>query len=86
MWSVVRPSGFFHAEVVIENAESAVVAQWFQEIERFQIIGSGFLGAARADVEIAEVDQRMGDGLPILLGALDVQDFAITDFCCCEIA
>ncbi len=73
-------------QVVIENAECAVVLQLAQQIQRFEVIGAGFLGMVGADVEIAEIDQRVCNGVLIAFRALDRENFFITGFGAIQIA
>jgi hypothetical protein len=57
-----------------------MVVQGAKEIQRFHVIGTGFGWMARSDMEIAKIDECMGDGMGILRGALDLQDLTIAVF------
>jgi len=72
-------------EVVVENTERAVVLQFTQEIQRFEVVGAGFVGTVGADVEVAEIDQCMGDGLPIRFRPLNAENLAVALFRAVEI-
>ena len=73
-------------QIIVENAECAIVFRVAQEIQCFEIVGAGFLRMVGADVEIAEVDQRVGDGVLIPFRALDREHFSIAGFCLIQIA
>ena len=73
-------------EVVVENAERAIVFQCAEEIQRFEIVGTGFLRMVGADVKIAEIHQRVGDGVLISFRALDGQHFPVAGFCVIQVA
>jgi len=73
-------------EVVVENAERAIVIQCAKEIQRFKVVGAGFFRMAGADVKIAEIHQRVGDGLLIPLRALDREHFPVAGFCVIQVA
>ena len=68
---------FFHRQVVVQDAERAMIIERLQQIERFKIVGAGFLRPVGADVEIAEIDEGVGDGVRVLFAALDGQHFFI---------
>lgn len=51
-----------------------------QKVQGFEVIGAGFLCAIGADVEIAEIDERMGDGMFIVLSSLNVEHFLVALF------
>ena len=70
-------AGLLKRQVVIEDAERPVIVQCAEQVQRLQIIRTGFRRLPHPDVQIAQIDQRMGDGMGILFGALDVQHFAI---------
>lgn len=82
---LLTAAGLLQREVVVENAEGTVVLQLTQEIEGFQIVGPGFLRTSGADVEVAKVDQCVGDGPAIPFRPLYVEDLAITLFRSVEI-
>ena len=73
-------------QIVMENAERAIVFQFAEEIQRFEIVGVGFPRMVGADVEIAEIHQRVGDGVLIPLRALDREYFPIAGFCMIQVA
>jgi len=73
-------------EVVVKNAECAIVFQCAEEIQCFEVIGTGFFRMVGADVKIAEIHQRVGDSLLIPLRTLYRKDFSITGFRAIEIA
>ena len=73
-------------EVVVENAERAIVFEITQKIQRFEIVGAGFFRMVGADVKIAEIHQRVGDGVLIPLRALDREYFPIAGFCMIQVA
>ncbi len=73
-------TGFLQRQVVVQNAEGAIVVQRMQKVQGFEVIGAGFFCATGADVEIAEIDQCVGDGVVIALGSLNSQDFTVTRF------
>ena len=67
-------------QIVVENAERAIVFQCAEEIQRFKVVGAGFFRMVGPDVKIAEIHQRVGDGLLIPFRALDREDFPIAGF------
>ena len=69
--------GLFHGQVVVEDAEGAMVVERFEKIEGFQIVRTGLFGPVGADVQVAEIDESMGDGVGILLATLDRQHFFV---------
>ncbi len=70
--------GFFQREIVVENAQRAMVIEWFQQVQRFEIVGTGFLRFIRADVEIAQIYESVGNGMRVALVALDGEHFFVT--------
>lgn len=64
----------------MEDPKTAVVLQLAQKIQGFQIVGACLFWALGCDVEIAEVDQGVGDSSEVPLGSLDLEDFAIALF------
>ena len=44
---------FFHRQVMVEDAEGAMIIERLQQIESFQIVGAGLLRPVGADVQIA---------------------------------
>jgi hypothetical protein len=70
-------TGFLQREVVIENAERTIIVQRMEEVQRFEVIGAGLLRMIRTDVEIAKIDEGMGDGMLVALRALDRQHVAV---------
>ncbi len=79
-------TSFLQRQIVVENPERSIIVEIAQQIQRFQVIGAGFFRMIGADVKIAEIHQRVGDGVPIPLRALDREDFSITDFCVIQVA
>jgi hypothetical protein len=79
-------TGFLQRQIVIENAERPIVVEIAQQIQRFKVVGAGFFRMVGADVEIAQIDQRVGDGMLIPFCALDREDFPITGFCLIQVA
>ena len=73
-------------QIVMENAERAIVFQCAEEIQRFKVVGAGFSRMVCADVKIAEIHQRVGDGVLIPLRALDREYFPIAGFCMIQVA
>ncbi len=71
---------------MVEDAKCPVIVQGFEEVEGFEIVGTGFFWMAGADVKIAEMYQRVGDGLLIPLCALDCENFPIAGFCTIQVA
>lgn len=71
-------TGFLLPQIVVEDAESAIVLQFVQEVQCLKIIKPGLVWAVGVDQEIAEIDQRVGDGVLIAFCSLDGQDFAVT--------
>ena len=67
-------------QIVVENAQRAIVMQCAEEIKGFKVVRVGFVRMADADVKIAEIHQRVGDGLLIPFYALDREDFTIAGF------
>jgi hypothetical protein len=73
-------------QIVMENAERAIVFQCAEEIQCFKVVGAGFPRMVGADVKIAEIHQRVGDGVLIPLRALDREYFPIAGFCVTQVA
>ena len=70
--------GLFHGQVVVEDAEGAMVVEGFQKVERFEIVGTGLFRPISADIQVAEIHEGVGDGVWILFDALDRQHFFVT--------
>ena len=73
-------TSFLQREVVVENAQRAIVIQCAEEIQGFKVVRAGFVWMVGADVKIAEIYQCVGDGLLIPFYALDREDFSIAGF------
>lgn len=73
----VRLPRFFHAEVVIQNPERAVIVKRFQQIEGFKVVGAGFLWTAGTDVEVPQIYQCVRDGLLVPFRPLDREHFPV---------
>ena len=73
-------------EIVMENAQCPIVFQCAEEIQGFKIVGAGFFRMAGADVKIAEIHQRVGDGVLIPFRALDGQHFPVAGFRMIQVA
>jgi hypothetical protein len=67
-------------KVVVENPKRPVVVQCAEKIQRFHIIGARFGRMTDPNMEVPQIDERMGDGVGILLDPLKVQDFPIAAF------
>lgn len=70
-------AGLLEGEVVIQDAEGPVVLQCAQEIQCLKVIGAGLLGAAGADMQVAEIGQRVGDGVVIAFRPLDGEHLTV---------
>lgn len=76
----MRLPGLLHPEIVIQNAQRAMVVERHQQIERFEVVGAGSLGMPGSDVEITKIDERLGnDGLVPFL-SLEIEHFSIAGF------
>src|SRR5574337_11236 len=64
----------------MENTEPSVVLELTEQIQGFQVVGTGFLRMVGCDMEVAEVDQGMGHGGEIALDSLDLEHFPIALF------
>ena len=73
-------------EVIVENAERAIVFQYAEEIQRFKIVGASFFWMVGPDVKIAEIHQCVGDSLLIPFRALDSQHFPVAGFRVIQVA
>ena len=49
--------GFVHRQVVVENAQRAMVVERFQQVECFEVIGTGLVRLIGADIEVAEIHE-----------------------------
>ena len=70
----------FHSEVVIEDAQRLMVVHRLEEIEGFEIVGAGFLRSSGADVQIAQIDERVGNCLLVSVDSLQVEHFPVAGF------
>lgn len=70
-------TGFLEGEIVVEDAQGAVVVQRAKQVKCFKVIRTGLLRMVRSNVQVAEVDQGMGDGMGVLLCSLDGQHLPI---------
>jgi hypothetical protein len=73
-------SGLLKREVVVQDAETAVVLELAQEIHGFEIVGACFFGMIGSDMQVPQVDQGMGHGCEITLGPLNIEDLSIALF------
>ena len=76
---------FLKGKVVVENAEGAVIVQVAKEIQGLHIIGLGFGRLSGADMQVAQIDQSVGDGMSIVFDALNGQHFTIAALGRCEV-
>ena len=63
-----------------------MVLQGREKVEGFKVVGAGLLRPSGADVKIAQIDERVGDGLVVLFDPLQVKHFLIAGFSPVEIA
>lgn len=78
-------ASFLQREVIVENAERAIIFQIAQKIQGFKIVGAGFLRMVGADMKIAEIDQCVCNGVLIAFRPLNVQDLAIAALGCFKV-
>jgi hypothetical protein len=71
---------------MVEDAERPMIVQGCEEVEGFEIVGTGLFRCAGSDVQIAEIHQRVGDGVLIPLRALDCEHFSVAGFCVIQVA
>ena len=71
---------------MVEDAECPVIVQRCEEVEGFEIVGPGFFRMVGADVKIAKIHQRVGDGVLIPFRALDREHFPVAGFCVIQVA
>lgn len=69
---------FLQGNVVMENAECPMVVQHGKNVQSFQIVRPRLLRMSCPGLEIAEIDQGMGDGVVVLFVALDGKDLPVT--------
>lgn len=75
-------TGFLKGEIVVEDAQGAVVVQRAKQVKCFKVIRTGLLWMVRSNVQVAEVDQCMGDGMGVLLCSLEGQHLPVALFGC----
>ena len=63
-----------------------MILKRLQDLPRFQVEGPGALWPTGFGVKIAEVDQGLADGAPVLLPTLEFQHLAIAAFCLLVVA
>jgi hypothetical protein len=63
-----------------------VIVQGCEEVEGFEIVGTGLFRCAGSDVQVAEVHEGMGDGVLIAFRALDGQHFPVAGFSMIQVA
>ena len=56
-----------------------------EEIQGFQVLGPCPVRIVRADVKIAQIDEGMGDRMPVALNSLNLEHLAITSCGCFEV-
>lgn len=79
-------TGFLQRQIVIENAERTIVIEIAQQIQGFKVVGACFFRMVCADVKIAEIHQRVSNGMLIPFSTLDREHFPITRFCLVQVA
>lgn len=78
---VVVLCGEFHQrQIVIQEAQGAVVFNGLKDVYGFQIIGPGRFEFARVGFEVAEIYQGFSHGGRIVCAALKREHFVITGF------
>src|SRR5262245_11935751 len=70
-------ASFLQREIVVKNAERAIVFECAEEIQRLEVVGTGLFRVVGAGVKVAEIHQRMGDGVLIPLCALNAQHLSV---------
>ena len=78
-------TGFLKGQVIVENAECAVVFEVTQQIQGFKVVGAGFFRMVGADVQIAEIHQGVGDGMLVPFCALNGEHFPVAGFCLIQV-